>query len=427
MRLCDLLHLAPACALLALPGLALANGQSTHIWISVEALDLLPAGPLTDLLTAPGALSPLVNGTMFPDWGYASGDRDHGEASHWEPFQQEYLSWIQENFDPPYSSPDAAPHVAFLFGMASHGMADEHFDSLFMERSRCYDAGWTMDDVASLDTASDVLFMAQVGGVPTPEPYLPTDALAAVYARAMPDLPLDLEGLEWGNRLLHIAVASVDALRQNEERIETFTALYPWSAERFLDATTPGSPPTEAAAVAAYWQALWQRLQGTATFEQPVAMMTPAPGSFGHATTSDKPEGRLHLAFAHGVSAATLDRVSVTRADGAVVDAEVSHFYGDYSHAVLVRPDQDWETDTDYVLTVGQGLADLHGRVSPAPWSATFSTRPEPAVTDPVPDDPVVGCGSSLLASRAAYPWWLTLGFLLYVSASSQRPRRRAT
>ena len=160
-----------------------------------------------------------------------------------------------------------AEHVAFLFGMASHGMADEHFDSLFMERSRCYDPGWGQEDVASLDTASDVLFMAQVGGIAPPEPFLPTEALQTVYARAMPDQPLDVEGMEWGNELLHFAVASVDALRTNDERIATFTELYPWSTERFLDPDTPGSPLTEADAVVAYWLALWERLQGTASFD----------------------------------------------------------------------------------------------------------------------------------------------------------------
>lgn len=402
-------------ALLSLPSAAAANGQSTHVWITIEALDRLPVGPVSDLLRRPELLTPIVNGTMFPDWGYASGDRDHGEAAHWEPFQQEYLRWIQESFEAPYTEGDAAQHVAFLFGMASHGMADEHFDSLFMEHSRCYDAGWGLEDVASLDTASDVLFMAQVGGIATPVPWLPTEALTEVYARAMPQLPLDVEGLEWGNELLHVAVAAVDALRENKERITTFTDLYPWSTARFLDEGTPGSPPTEADAVAAYWLAMWERLQRTADFDAPVALMTPAPGSFGHALTAEKPEGRLHLAFAHGVRADTLDNVSVNTAQGVPVAMDVSHFYGDLSHAVLARPLAPWEPDTDYVLTVAPGVEDTDGLVSTVPWTATFSTR-----TAPVPSPAPSGCQNNLGAARTtASPVWLLILAVLV------GPRRR--
>jgi len=407
---------------LALPSPALANGQSTHVWISYEALTLLPDGPLADLLRRPELEPALVNGTMFPDWGYASGDRDHGEASHWEPFQQTYLRWIQDTFDAPYSSPDAAPHVAFLFGMASHGMADEHFDSLFMERSRCYDDGWSQDDVASLDTASDVLFMHQVGGIPQPEPFLPTDALTAVYAQAMPTQPLDVDGMEWGNQLLHVAVGTVDVLRDNPERVELFTSLYPWSAERFLDPDTPGSPPTEAVAVMEYWLALWERLQGTATFDDPVALMTPAPGSFGYALTSDKPEGRLHLAFAHGVRADTLATVSVSTADGTPVPVDVDHFYGDLSHAVLARPLDDWAPDTDYVLTIAPGLTDTDGLTTTTPWSATFSTREPPTPAPPADDPPAGGCGAALVGPGVPRS---ALGFLVLGSWVRSRRRRR--
>ncbi|MCO4773661.1 MAG: Ig-like domain-containing protein [Deltaproteobacteria bacterium] len=422
MRPLPLLALA-----LLLPSPAFANGQSTHVWISLEARTLLPAGPVADLLQRPDLTTPLVNGTMFPDWGYASGDRDHGEASHWEPFQQEYLRWIQSTFDAPYTDDDAAQHVAFLFGMASHGMADEHFDSLFMERSRCYDDGWQLDDVASLDTASDVLFMNQVGGIPAPEPWLPVDALSSVYALAMPNQPLDVDGMEWGNRLLHVAVATVNELSTNEERIETFTALYPWSTERFLDPATPGSPLTEAEAVKRYWLALWDRLQGTADFASPVAMMTPAPGSYGHAVTAAKPEGRVHLAFAHGVRAATLSEVTIATAEGEDVPVDVDHFYGDLSHAVLARPLVDWEPETDYVLTVGAGVTDIDGLTPATPWTATFSTKappPEPEADAPVDEDgdEPGGCGSQMGGPGAgATPLLVVFGAL----APLVRRRRR--
>ena len=112
------------------PPAALANGQTTHIWITEAALSALPDGELKELLARPELRDPLINGAMFPDGGYAVGD-DYGELAHWEPFQQSYLQWIRDTYAAPYTEGEAADHVAFFMGMASHGMADEVFDSLF--------------------------------------------------------------------------------------------------------------------------------------------------------------------------------------------------------------------------------------------------------------------------------------------------------
>ena len=83
-----------------LPATAWANGQTTHVWITLEAIHL-DEGPVLDLLARTEMRDPLVNGAMFPDGGYAVGD-DYGELAHWEPFQQAYLGWIRDTYDPPY-------------------------------------------------------------------------------------------------------------------------------------------------------------------------------------------------------------------------------------------------------------------------------------------------------------------------------------
>lgn len=415
--------LALALLLALVPATAAANGQSTHVWITHRALELLPEGPVANLLTRPELRDVIVNGTMFPDWGYApGGSRDHGEASHWEPFQQEYRRWIQESFDAPYTEGEAAEHVAFLFGMASHGMADEHFDSLFMERSRCYDAGWDSEDNAGLDTASDVLFMAAVGGIPIPERWLPTDALATVYSRLMPELPLDVDGMEAGHRMLHFAVAAVDGLRTNEERLATFTADWGWSAEHLTNDAMPGSPADEAIAVAGYWLDLWERLQGTEVYDAPVLLAHPAPGSYDHSTDSAKPEARIHLALARGAPDASLDAVSVATADGEPVPMDVGLFYGNNSHALLARPVDDLAEDTEYVVTVGPGLESFDGDVFEGTWTATFSTGPAPPPQEPPADPPddANTCGASL--APGAPPLW---ALLLVSGAAARRWRRR--
>ena len=72
------------------PSTAHANGQTTHVWITLEAVGHLDDGPLKELLSKPEVFDALVNGAMFPDGGYANGDH-YGELAHWEPLQQAYL------------------------------------------------------------------------------------------------------------------------------------------------------------------------------------------------------------------------------------------------------------------------------------------------------------------------------------------------
>ncbi len=412
-------------AALALPAPALANGQSTHVWITLEALELLPDGPVRDLLTRPELRDIIMNGTMFPDWGYApGGSRDHGEAAHWEPFQQEYKRWIQDTYEAPYTDGEAAEQVAFLFGMASHGMADEHFDSLFMERSRCYDTGWDDPESSGLDTGSDVLFMAEVGGIPQPERWLPAEQLAIVYARAMPQLPLVVDDMEFGHSMLHVAVGAVDVMRQNPERVAGYAAEWGWSTDHLMDPSVPGSPPDEAEAVVRYWLDLWERLQGTPGYEDPVLMMHPAPGSWEHSLDASKPESRVHLALARGVHQSTLDVVSVATAAGEDIPVDVGLFYGDLSHALLARPIDDWEPDTDYVITVEAGLQNVDGDIFEGTWSGSFSTKPQPDPPDPDDpdgDEPPSGCGASMAPARP--PPLLLL--LLSGAAVLRWPRRR--
>ena len=107
---------------------ALASGQFTHVWMTRHALDHLPEGELKELLTSPEVTEVLINGTMFPDGGYAVND-DYGEIAHWEPIQNSYRDWIAEEYQTPYTK-EAQQHIAFMMGMAAHGMADQVFDAL---------------------------------------------------------------------------------------------------------------------------------------------------------------------------------------------------------------------------------------------------------------------------------------------------------
>jgi hypothetical protein len=152
---------------------ARANGQSSHIWIAENAKTHIEAGALRDLVTDPALQQALINGAMFPDGGYPLGD-PYAAIAHWEPFQNGYRDWIIAEFEMPWTG-EAATHVAFLLGMAAHGMADQLYDSLFMERSRQEDTedGWG----GNFDLAT----MAALGPVEAPEHWLPARQLVDIY------------------------------------------------------------------------------------------------------------------------------------------------------------------------------------------------------------------------------------------------------
>src|SRR5262245_21782854 len=122
---------------------ARGNGVNTHTWVTMRGVELLPDGELKKLLSSPDLEPILVNGSIFPDGGYAVQD-GFGEIAHWEPFVSAYLAWLRDEIGPPYDRPEARRYVAFLFGVASHGMGDQIFDSMYMKAARGYDAvGWS--------------------------------------------------------------------------------------------------------------------------------------------------------------------------------------------------------------------------------------------------------------------------------------------
>jgi hypothetical protein len=170
---------------------AAANGQTSHQWISVEAVDHLPDGELRDLVQREDLRPALLNGTMFPDGGYAVG-HGYGEAAHWEPFQDRYLLWIRANCERPYTD-DCARHVAFLLGLRSHGMADQFYDAVYMERSKQVDVdGWASG--ASMDEATDVAFVGVVEPGVVPESFIPYEPLLSLFEAH--GEPVDAETLD---------------------------------------------------------------------------------------------------------------------------------------------------------------------------------------------------------------------------------------
>lgn len=379
---------------------AYANGQTTHSWISVHALAHLPPGELRELLTREDLEPYLLNGTMFPDGGYAVGD-DYGERAHWEPFQSAYLTWIREHHDAPYDD-EGAQHVAFLMGLASHGLADQVFDAMYMERSKTHDAelGWAEGE--SMDEATDVVYAQLVGPREPPEEWFPGELFVALYAEAQ-GYTVDEETMSEGMFWLSVAIAGVGALSEQEEVVAEYERQFPWASAHLTDPSVPGSPPCEGELVALYWQALWARLQGEEGFgPTPYLGQVPADGAMGWPTTADHPDNLLHVVVSRGLAQASVSDRSVVVTDGAGQDVPVSVrvFYGEASHVLNIAPASGaWAADTDYTVEVPAGLQSFDGVSLDAAHRFGFSTRPPP---EPAPvKAPSGGCGGGGAAGLA--------------------------
>ncbi len=389
-------------SLLLLAPLALANGQTSHAWITLHALEHLPAGELRDFLSREDLRTMLINGTMFPDGGYPQHD-DYGEMAHWEPFQSRYRDWILAQQQAPYSD-DMAQHVAFYLGMSSHGMADQVYDSLYMERAKQHDAAsdW---GAYSMDEATDVAYAALQGPITAPADWVPYDTFLQLYTEAGHPVTRDL--MSTGQGMLRVAIGFVGASSQVPETLTKYEDRFPWATTHLDDPEAHGNPACEGAVIARYWQVLWDRLQERPSGLEPVLQSFPSVGQRVQSRDHTLVESRVSLVFSRGIDTNTLNSnlFHVRDAAGKDFPFELQVFYGYSSHVVHLIPLQDWTSDMDYTITVDAGVPTFEGD-SFAAYAGSFTTR-SPA-TSPLPSTEK-GCSTTAGADWAGLFLGLTV------------------
>ena len=279
----------------ALP--AAGNGQSTHLWITDHALTHVQNEALARLLHRDDLRPMLRNGTMFPDGGYAAGD-PYGELAHWEQFQDAYCVYIEDTYDTPFTD-EGAMHVAFLMGLASHGMADQVFDSLFMERSKQYDT-WGEGLTGSLDGASDVLLVHATAPQTAPEVWFPEELFEDLLQQAHTH-EVSAQTMARGQILLGAAIQWVTSASQDPEQIRDYRNNYPWASQHLLDDTMPGAPPCEGEIIAGYWEHLWELLNNEATPEPRVFATMPELRARAHHPLMQDVESRITVVFSNSL------------------------------------------------------------------------------------------------------------------------------
>ncbi len=422
--------MTPLYALLMLSPLAHANGQTTHIWISRRARELLPAGELSDLMQAPAYEPMWVHGTMFPDGGYAVG-HPFGEAAHWEPFQAKYLEWIKTEFATPYG-PEAAPHIAFLMGLGSHGLADQTFDANYQDRSIRYDGdlGWAAG--RSMDEATDFKWASLTGSQDVPERWVPKEVLVALYAEY--GIDVDEATLDAAQDLLELVVSTVGLSADLNGDLTSWEDNFPWAMSNLQNPDVPGIPEYEAEVVAGYWTELWGRLHDL-NGRQFIDRTWPPDGGYNLQVDPDSPDARISVVFRQGMLRDDLGPAafSVLDEDGVSLSFDTWLFYGDHSHILHIVPTEPWPENAWLTVTVNGGLTAAAGAVLTEPYSFQVATFPAPADSgdtaipddsEPNEDDEAAlktrcGCANAP-AHREA--WLLALLPLLWIRREARAP-----
>lgn len=367
----SLLVLGPA----IVPNPALANGNHTHLGISLAAIDLLPDGELKTLLQDPTLRQMLLNGSCFPDGGYAIGD-GYGETAHWEPYQRAYLAQIQKHYPDLTKMQEGRERVAFLFGMFSHGMADQVYDALFMDSAKVFDAkNWADTLLTSFDTSTDVMWVVKRGPSPIPELWVPFDDVMATYVNI--GQAATQETVQGGQELVTSIVLGYPAMAaEDPQKVAEGAARYPWADAHLTSAETAGSPPCEAKVVAAYWQMLWETIHGKNDTQRLVIATIPSDGSAGHPTAHSNPESKLAVVFAHALLESSIQKgaITVTDSKGHAYPLKIGLFYGNGSNVLRAIPQEDWAADETFTVTVHPGMKSIDGLELAGPVSFTFRT-----------------------------------------------------
>ncbi len=378
----------PLLCLLAvlLPSTVLANGNFSHLWVATDALNYLEEGELRDFMTRPELRDILRNGAMFPDGGYAVGD-GYGEISHWEPLHLAYLEWIRENYQPPWSD-EAAQHIAFLMGMATHGMSDQLYDGMYLERHEHYDEHGSEATTFGVDGATDACFAATQEAMELPEIFVPAETLAPLYEQVAGH-KVEAKTIQQGQQFVVVAIMVANDARDDPETLAEYLELYPYACGNQDNPAAPGSPVTHGPAVARYWQVLWARLHGETALDKPLLGTFFTGGtSFDQPVDASNPDSWVHFALPFGIAPPTVnaDTVTVIGGDGEPVPVNLHVYYGKSSHLVNVKPVEDWTADTEFTVTITPPVESWDGGTLAGPHAFTFATFPEPVV---VVDEPV--------------------------------------
>ena len=163
--------------LVLLPSDGWSHGINGHVHVTAWSLAEVDQDALLDIFEDPLVVDALLFGAAFPDTGYAT-ENGYGELAHWEPFVDALIEYMHATYPPPFDDQETRRMAAFVMGMASHGLQDEIFDTLFLPQIAVHD-GAGQDEA---DPGTDAFLFKDGYLEHKPEPFAPTSDLVEVFA-----------------------------------------------------------------------------------------------------------------------------------------------------------------------------------------------------------------------------------------------------
>lgn len=354
---------------LLLPATSWANGMRSHLVITEMAIKRLPEGSLKTILTQ--NKQAVLSGSYFPDSGYAAKD-GYGEIAHWEPFLSAFLKRLQSTFKAPFRSEEAGKHVAFLMGVASHSMADQCFDTLFMAKSREIDG-----NVDELDLAGDIFLVIAKKSSDPPPFWVPWEEASKAFSLA--GHKVTESTLQTGMQRARLAQVTLGLLAGND--YERLKKKMPWAHKMLQNDREPGALPYLSQVVANYWMVLWRRLKNEDAMEQALLISQPAPNTTDFEVAHQSVTSQLTFFFGYPLLKSTYTSVNLTLEQVSppqIVPIAISYWGPkDSANTLKLRPKSDLNFDTEYRVTLKKGLTNQEGKPLPQNLSFTFRTRPQ--------------------------------------------------
>jgi MYXO-CTERM domain-containing protein len=381
---------------------ASANGSYSHVHISQLAHAQLPPGPLRDLLSDPQMIVAYEAGSMFPDSGYAVND-EYGELAHWEAFLDACIQHLRRTYDGDFSSLEARQQIAFVLGVASHGMADQSYDTTLL--ARAFEVDGPEPAGISVDQYADYFLTIDQGVSFTVDAWAPYAVLPPIIEEAS-------GGHVVTEELLGMAMTRMSGVMAVQGDYDFAIAFHgtAWESFPFLgthvyNEAAVGSVPWLGALVADYWQVVWDRIHGTNDPDRDLVVRThPLDGAVNWPV--DQSDGaawsRIAVFFGYGVDRDTARPLLVLRdAAGDPIEVRLETAYdGRDRNLVFLVPTAPLAYDGEYTVEVGAGLTTLGGLTTTAPFVFSFRTRcaadrladcpplDPPLVTGPRPEPP---------------------------------------
>lgn len=346
-----------------------AAGGVVHIFMSERAIDHVQNEELKSLIAEQRNV--LLWASWYPDSGYPGGN-EYGEHSHWSPFLNGYLEYIRDEIGPEHS--DYRMLVAHLLGAASHGMEDQVFDQIFLDKTQEVDASgqetldFGLDVICMYDYKRD-RFNVPLEVMADNDKYTPVAHLLKVYEKQGMNYR-DIEGqILRGQSLLATGMSGVRTIsrlfRQSVKKRS------PWAVKHYYEA--PGGVEHNAKIIAAYWEALWERLNGRP--DDFVLATFPEDGAAIPSTDHTTVDSSIAVFFSRKYDRATVngDTFIVADAGGKKIDGDFQWGYG--SNVLKFAPAADLSPGTEYRVRLTKEILDEKGAAMGRDFVFGFITK----------------------------------------------------